>query len=30
MDSKKLTSLGWKAKIELELGVSNTYSDYVK
>ncbi|MGC6479559.1 MAG: GDP-L-fucose synthase family protein [Flavobacteriaceae bacterium] len=30
MDSKILTSLGWKVKINLELGVNNTYNDYVK
>jgi GDP-L-fucose synthase len=30
MDSKKLNSLVWKEKVDLELGINNTYSDYVK
>ncbi len=29
MDSKKLNSMGWKVKIDLELGIINTFSNYI-
>jgi len=29
MESKKLNSMGWKVKIDLELGINNTYRNYV-
>ncbi len=30
MDSKKLTSMGWKVKIDLKLGIYKTYNDFIE
>ena len=30
MDSSRLNSLGWNAKVELEVGLKMTYSDFLK